>query len=200
MDTFFLYIGKSAISSLLQLVSSREISHSSADLTQCFNLVTRKVHFSSLSQSFCNPEHPPVSASQTKNYSSMKSGGSPVPWRWLCGSSGVPKAAVLTAHSQHCCKCWAKHSGGRNWLQRTEGTGKGWQRRMAPPLCPLIICLAHLIPSGSSLKADPASVSETGLLYSSQGRRTEAKPSPCSQWEHSICVSVSVPHPVSKGS
>lgn len=99
MDTFFLYIGKSAISSLLQPVSSQEISHSSADLTQCFNLVTRKVHFSSLSQSFCNPEHPPVSASQTKNYSSMKSGGSPVPWRWLCGSSGVPKAAVLTAHS-----------------------------------------------------------------------------------------------------
>lgn len=109
----------------------------------------------------------------------MKSGGSPVPWRWLCGSSSVPKAAVLTAPSQHCCKCWAKQSRGRNWLQRTAGTGKGWQGGMAPPLCPLIICLAHLIPLGSSLKADAASLPETGLICSSQGRRTEAKPSLC---------------------
>lgn len=184
MDTFLLYIGRSAICSLLQPVSSQEISHNTADITECFNLVTRKVHFSSLSLSFCSPEHPPVSASQTKNDSCMKSGGSPVPWRWLCGSSGVPKAAVLTAHSQHCCKCWAKQSGGRNWLQRTEGTGKGWQGGMAPPLCPLIVCLAHLIPSGGSLKADPASVPDTGPICSSQGRKTEAKPSPCSQWKH----------------
>lgn len=71
---------------------------------------------------------------------------------------------------------------------------------MVQPLCPLPVALAQLL-KNKLLEPDQPQPSKTELTCSSQGRRTETKPSPCSaprslRAPRSIkSVSMSLQHP-----
>lgn len=140
-----------------------------------WSLVTNRAFLHSLSQTFCCPWSPAIPAAQMENYSSIKSSRSPVAQRWLCGSSRVPKAAALTAHSPAPLPALGEAeaeigSGGQKASEKLAGAGM---------LCPLIVCLAHQfikwLFKTRILQLDQPQPPR----LNSRGRRTRAKPSPC---------------------